>query len=111
MEFVVCCDLEWFKTYYPNTIKGREDRSNVGEHEGAGEMRYAREDPSHVILFKEGDQILGHAIWHQSNTDEHRKGSPRDEDDSSILRKLLGGKRDFVELHELWLGTELRGKG
>jgi len=27
------------------------------------------------------------------------------------LEKLLGGKRDFIELHELWLMEEHRGKG
>ncbi|MHA2142978.1 MAG: GNAT family N-acetyltransferase, partial [Candidatus Thorarchaeota archaeon] len=36
----------------------------------------------------------------------------RDEDDRETLRKLFGGKREnLVELHEVWLRTEHRGKG
>jgi GNAT superfamily N-acetyltransferase len=55
--------------------------------------------------------ILGHAIWHESNIDEHRPGVPRDEDDRELLRRPLGRKREFVELHELWLGRGHRGRG
>jgi len=64
-----------------------------------------------LILWKQGDEIIGHAIWHESNTDEHRGSDPRDEDDKAILRKLLGGKKEFVELHEVWLREEHRGRG
>ncbi len=74
-------------------------------------MQEVAADPSHLILWKEGGQILGHAIWHESNTDEHRPGVPRDEGDRRLLRELLGGRKDFVELHELWLAPEHRGKG
>ena len=62
-------------------------------------------------MWKENNEIIGHAIWHETNTEEHRKGDPRDEEDREILKKLLGGKKDFVELHEVWLIEKHRGKG
>ncbi len=111
MELVVGCDLDDFRSYYEKAIRTTEYRRAVGENDGVVEMRYVMEDPTHLILWKEGDGILGHAIWHESNTDEHRKGVPRDDDDRRILRELLGGKQSFIELHELWLAKEHRGKG
>jgi len=64
-----------------------------------------------LIVWKVNDEVIGHAVWHESNTEEHRKGDPRDKVDREILEKLLGVKKDFVELHELWLIKEQRGKG
>jgi len=64
-----------------------------------------------LIVWKENGEIIGHAIWHESNSEEHRKGDPRDKVDREILEKLLGGKKDFVELHEVWLIEEQRRKG
>jgi GNAT superfamily N-acetyltransferase len=111
LQLVVGCDISEFRSYYEKTISGSDYRSAVGENDGITEMNYVAADLSHLILWKEGEQIMGHAIWHESNTDEHSKGVPRDEDDKRILRQLLGGRRDFVELHELWLDREHRGKG
>jgi len=44
--------------------------------------------------------VVGTAIWHESNTDEHRKGDPKHEEDrEALLRRLvrsgilLGGVR------------------
>ena len=74
-------------------------------------MDYVSEDPSHVILWRDGDRILGHAIWHESNTDEHKPGRARDSSDKELLRRLLGGRSEFVELHEVWLGRTYRGRG
>ena len=77
------------------------------EWEGLGETEegHIRRDASHLIVFREGDQIIGDAIWHESNTREHTPGSGswRDRNDTEILEKLLGGRKHFVELHELWL--------
>lgn len=111
MQLVVGSDISEFRSYYEKTISGSDYRSAVGENDGITEMNYVAADLSHLILWKEGEQIMGHAIWHESSTDEHSKGVLRDEDDKRILRQLLGGRRDFVELHELWLGREHRGKG
>lgn len=101
MKLVVGCDLEEFGDYYSRT------RGKLG----ATEEYYVREDPSHLIVWRENSEIIGHAIWHESNTEEHRKGMPRDETDRRLLESLLGGKKDFVELHELWLKVGHRGKG
>ena len=38
------------------------------------------------------------------------KVNPRDMEDREALRKLLGKKKDFVELHEWWLIEKHRGK-
>jgi hypothetical protein len=52
---------------------------------------------------------VGHAVWHESNTEEHRKGISGDKEDGEAL-KLLGKKKDFVELHEWWLIEKCKGK-
>ena len=111
MQLVIGCDLNQFKSYYEKTISSPDYRGTVGESNGTTELNYVAQNPSHVILWKDEDRILGHAIWHESNTDEHKTGDPRDEDDRELLSKLLGGKREFVELHEVWLRKEQRGKG
>jgi len=103
MRFVVGCDLEGFRRYYR--------RSGIAENLGAIEEKIITMNPSHLIVWRENSKIVGHGIWHESNTEEHRKGDPRDEEDRQALRKLLGGKKDFVELHEIWLMKEYRGKG
>ena len=64
-----------------------------------------------LIVWRENDKILGHAVWHESNTEEHRKGDPRNKEDREALEKLLGGKKDFVELHEIWLIKKYRKRG
>lgn len=66
---------------------------------------------STYCLERENNRIIGHAIWHESNTEEHRRGIPRDKEDGELLKRLLGGKKDFIELHEIWLMKEYRGKG
>lgn len=64
-----------------------------------------------LIVWRKDGEIVGHAIWHESNTEEHRKGDARDKEDREILERLAGGKKDFVELHEVWLAEEHRDKG
>jgi len=101
MELVVGGDLRVLKRYYKETMGELDDTAE----------KIITQDPSHLILWKGGEQILGHAIWHESNIEEHRRGVPRDKEDKELLEKLLGRKKDFVELHELWLKKEHRGKG
>lgn len=108
MRFVVGCDLEEFKRYYKTN--GYEGELGTGEL-GPTEENIITRNSSHLIVWRENDKITGHAIWHETNTEEHRMGDPRDEEDREILRKLLGRKKDFVELHEVWLIKEYRGKG
>ncbi|MGD8565352.1 MAG: GNAT family N-acetyltransferase [Candidatus Bathyarchaeota archaeon] len=109
MEFVVGCDLEEFKEYYRrNGFSGEQGTGELG----ITEEKVITEDPTHLIVWKENNEIIGDAIWHETSTDEHRQGSPRDREDKEILRKLCGGKKDnIVELHEVWLKKEFRGKG
>ncbi len=103
MRFEVECDpkSEEFKEYWRrNGYDGKlDDIINI------------MKNPTQLIIWKENDKIVGHAVWHESNTEEHRRGSPRNEEDKEALEKLLGGKKSFVELHEWWLIKNCRGKG
>ena len=108
MKFVVGCDLEEFKEYY--------QRNGFAGEQGTGELGVTEEEivtqnPVHLIVWRDNVEIVGHAIWHETDTAEHRKGAPRDTEDSEILERLLKGKKDFVELHEVWLIEERRGEG
>jgi GNAT superfamily N-acetyltransferase len=109
LKFVVGCELKEFKQYYK--------RNGFAGEQGTGELGITEEqiltqDPSHLIVWRENKVIIGDAIWHETSTDEHREGDPRDRGDREILRKLCGGKKDnIVELHEIWLRKKYRGKG
>jgi len=103
LKFEVGCNYEKFREYRKRS--GYDGNINHL-------MNVVIKDPSQLIVMKENNKIVGHAVWHESNTEEHRKGDPRDKEDTEALEKLLGGKkRDFVELHEVWLIEEYRGKG
>ena len=108
MKFVIGCDLEEFKEYYKrNGFAGEQGTGELG----ITEEKIITQDPSHLIVWRENNKIIGDAIWHDTNTEEHRRGDPRDKEDKGILRRLLGGKKDFVELHEIWLMKEYRKRG
>lgn len=109
MEFVVGCDLEEFKEYYRrNEYAGEQGTGELG----ITEEKIVTQDPSHLIVWRKNNEIIGHALWHHTSTEEHRKGDARDKEDREILRELLGGKKDnTVELHEIWLRKEHRRKG
>jgi len=102
MRFVVGCDLDEFREYW-----GRNGYDGDLNHL----VNVVIKDSSQLIVCKENDKIIGHAVWHETNREEHRKGDPRDEEDRDELERLLGEKKDFVELHEIWLIKEYRGKG
>jgi len=105
MRFVEGCSFEELSTYL----------AKIGQYTAKGELEKLKThlDSKHfnLIVFRENDEIIGHAIWHETNTEEHRKGDARDKEDKEILHKFFGGKKDFIELHELWLTKEHRGKG
>jgi GNAT superfamily N-acetyltransferase len=113
LRFEVGCDLEEFKRYYRKLAEDKEWQGTFGftEELGTSWERVLVEDPSLLIVMRENGEIIGHLIWHESSTDEHRKGDPRDEEDRQILNRLAGGKKDLVELHEVWLRQKYRGKG
>jgi GNAT superfamily N-acetyltransferase len=100
--FEVCCDLEELREYW-----------NRSGYDGNLDylMNVVVKDKPQLIVWRENGKIVGHAVWHESNTEEHRKGDPREKEDTEALEKPLGGKKDFVELHEIWLIKEHRGKG
>jgi len=104
LSFEIGCDpeSEEFREYWSgNGYDGNLDHL----------LNIVVKDRSQLIVWRENDKIVGHAVWHESNTEEHRKGDPREKEDTEALKKLLGGKKDFVELHEIWLIKEHRGKG
>jgi len=105
LEFSIDCEFEEFKRYLERTGRYKEER------ELAWLETFLRKGLLNLIVWREDDEIIGNAIWHESNTEEHRKGDPRDREDREALERLLGGKNDFVELHEVWLMEEHRGKG
>ena len=113
MEFVVGYELNEFKRYYKKLATDLEWQKTFGYSPELGDLweHILSRNPSQLIVFKEKNEIVGHAIWHPTNTKEHRKGDPREKEDTEMLEKLLGGKKDFIELHEIWLRTEHRGKG
>ena len=105
LEFFTGCDFEEFRRYL----------ERAGRYEKEGELdgleTFLRKRLLNLIVWRLDGEVVGNAIWHETNTDEHRKGDPRDEEDREALRRLLGGKLDFVELHEVWLLDEYRGEG
>ena len=103
MRFVVGCDLEEFKRYYRRNGYADGDLEHL--------IKKVIKDSSQLIVWRKNDKIVGHAVWHESNTKEHRKGDPRDQEDTEALEKFLSAKKNFVELHEIWLMKEHRGKG
>jgi GNAT superfamily N-acetyltransferase len=113
MKIVVGCDLKEFKRYYQKLAEDKEWQGTFGftEELGTSWERVLVENPAQLIVVREDNEIIGHLVWHESNTDEHRAGDPRDEEDMRILRKLAGGKKDVIELHEIWLRQKHRGKG
>lgn len=113
MRIVVGSDIEEFKRYYKKLAEDKEWQGTFGftEELGTSWERVLVENPAQLIVVRDNDEIIGHLIWHESNTEERRKGDPRDEENKRILRELLGEKKDFIELHEIWLRQKQRGKG
>jgi GNAT superfamily N-acetyltransferase len=110
LKFDVGGNLEDFESYYPTAGLPWVTRASFGRV-GDVERSYIMSNPEHLILFKEDQEIIGHMIWHESNTEEHSGGRVRAEDDRTVLRELLGQGEEFAELHELWLVRSRRGRG
>ncbi len=117
MQFIVGYDLESFKEYY----RTLDDLHQFYRLHGTGsncpdlgddETRHIMRDPDHLIVWVEKSEVIGHAIWHETTTDEMVPGDPRSEPDKAALRELFeGATGNLVELHEVWLRTEHRGNG
>jgi ribosomal protein S18 acetylase RimI-like enzyme len=112
LRFEVGCDpeSEEFKEYWSRNGYGLEHKGY--NHDRLLEMLVdvIKGNLLQLIVWRENGKIVGHAVWHESKTEEHRKGVPRDKEDREALKKLLGGKKNFVELHEWWLIEKHRGK-
>jgi len=102
------CTLSDIRDYYVSRGQRAPGPFELGQEE---EVHIAR-DPNHLIIWVDEGDIVGHCIWHETSTEEMIPGDPRDSDDRDCLRHLFGGVKDnLVELHELWLRIEHRGKG
>lgn len=102
MRFDVGCDPKEFRQYWSRSgYDGDLDFL----------MNVVVKDASQFIVWRDNSKVVGHAVWHESNTEEHRRGQARDREDAEALKRLLGEKKSFVELHEVWLIKEYRGKG
>ncbi len=118
LDFVIGYDVEKFKEYYRNLSDLQEYYISRGLRHSENfeladaERQYVENNPKHLIIWSDKGEIVGHNIWHETNTEEMTPGNPRDVDDRDTLRKLFGGiTENLVELHELWLRTEHREKG
>ena len=89
----------------------REHLKTLGLTLGLTEERLIRESPERLILWREQGALVGHTIWHASNTKVHPDGEEREAEDRRILEKELHVVGDFIELHEIWLSDDNRGKG
>jgi GNAT superfamily N-acetyltransferase len=78
---------------------------------GSTEERLVKEKPERLIVWRDNVILVGHTIWHVSNTRMHPDGEEREADDRRILEEELNVVGDFIELHEIWLGDDHRGKG
>jgi ribosomal protein S18 acetylase RimI-like enzyme len=110
--------IEEFREYY-RTLSDLQDfyirRTNgqPGPFDlGDDERNHVERDLNHLITWTDNGEIVGHCIWHETTTEDMIPDDPRDDEDRRCLLDLFGGKKDnLVELHELWLRTEHRGKG
>ncbi|UCE11063.1 MAG: GNAT family N-acetyltransferase [Candidatus Thorarchaeota archaeon] len=93
---------EEFLEYYSTTMPWRF---------GPTEEKHIRSDPNHLITWRLSGRIIGHAIWHESSATEHTPGDKRTEQAISIHEQLMDRDTEFIELHELWLGVDYRGRG
>lgn len=112
MRFEIGCDpeSEEFKEYWSRNGYSQEDKGyNHGRLLGML-VEGVKSNSVQLIVWRENGKIIGHALWHESYTEKHRKDSPSDREDKEELEKLLGGKKTFVELHERWLIKEYRGE-
>ena len=102
MDVNIGCNYTKFKEYYKTCGRGEFEET---------EKNIIRENPSHCIVWMKDQEIIGHIIWHECTTADHRKGDPRDKSDREILESLFGENTQLIELHEVWLKEEYRGKG
>lgn len=109
MEFIVSYDLGEFENYYKTVWDSIPNREQPKLDDFERDLII--ENPSHLIVWKEGNKLIGHTVWHETYTDKYREDDYRDDDDRKILEELIGKNKECVELHEIWLKMEYRGRG
>jgi hypothetical protein len=107
MEFIIGYDLQKSGFRLNEFRKDFILTSNIDEFD-TREEEIIKANPSHLIVLRENQEIVGWAIWHESSTREHQKGSSRDNSDIDILEKLFGRTKEIIELHELWIKKKHR---
>lgn len=89
----------------------RKHLEGLGLTLGETEERLIRDNPDQLIMWRDEGKLVGHTIWHPSNTKVHPDGEEREAEDRKTLEKELNVVGDFIELHEIWLSDNHRGKG
>jgi GNAT superfamily N-acetyltransferase len=113
VRFDVGCDLDEFRRYQRNSgiheyLKSVGVTDVVYGELGPIEVAHIERDPSHLIVWREDSEIIGHVIWHEERIEGFRR--PEEEEVRMVLERLLGEKRGFVELHTVWLEEKHREK-
>lgn len=113
LRFEVGCDLEEYREYQKTSgihdyLKWVGVTDAVYGELGPNEVAHIKRDPSHLIVWRENNEIIGHVIWHEERVDNFRL--PGEEEVRIVLERLLGEKKDFVELHKVWLEEKHRGR-
>lgn len=69
MRFVEGCDFQEFSRYLVRLglYTGKGELDGLRSHLESGRFN--------LIVFRENGEIIGHAVWHETNTEEHRKGA------------------------------------
>lgn len=89
----------------------RAHLEGLGLSLGETEKNLVLKNPDQLIMWRDKGNLVGHAIWHPSNTRVHPDGEEREADDRLILETQLNVKGDFIELHQIWLDDNYRGRG
>ena len=114
MRLDVGCDLDEFRRYQRKSgiheyLKSVGVTDVVYGELGPIEVTHIERDPSHLIVWREGSEIIGHVIWHEERIEGFRE--PGEEEVREVLERLLGEKRDFVEFHRVWLEKSIGERG
>ena len=82
MRFEVGCDLEGSRDttrllmIFTTTTEHLGSLMSSLENSVLWRKKSSREIHLIYIVWRENDEIIGDAIWHETSTNEHRKGDP-----------------------------------
>jgi GNAT superfamily N-acetyltransferase len=100
LRFEVGCDLEELREYW-----------NGSGYDGNFDylMNVVIKDSSQLIVWREDNKVVGHSVWHESNTEEHRQGDPREKEDIKVLEKYRG--KGYGEMFHAFFEKFMKDKG